>query len=134
MSEANVAVVKSIYDYFDAGDINGLLALFAEGVIWDHRGIGAPDSPKNKLFRGKSGVKEFFDIMGENQEVLEHDVTDFIASGDKVVAVGFIRARVKKTGNEVASDWAQIWTLRGGLVSAWKVFGDFTADAIALKQ
>jgi len=28
MSEANVAVVKSIYDCFDVGDINGLLGLF----------------------------------------------------------------------------------------------------------
>ena len=134
MSEANVAVVNNISDCFDAGDINRLLEYFSEGIIWDHRGIGAPDSPKNKLFRGKSGVKEFFDIVGENQEVLEHDVTDFIASGDKVVAVGFVRTRVKETGNEVASDWAQIWTLRGGLVSAWKVFADFTADAIAFKQ
>ncbi|MBT4976104.1 MAG: SnoaL-like domain-containing protein [Gemmatimonadetes bacterium] len=134
MSEANVAVVKSIYDCFDVGDINGLLGLFSEGIIWDHRGIGAPDSPKNKLFRGKNGVKEFFDIIGDNQEILEHDVTDFIASGDKVVAVGFIRARVKKTGNEVASDWVQIWTLRDGLVCAWKVFADFTADAIAFQQ
>ena len=75
-----------------------------------------------------------WNIIGDNQEILEHDVTDFIASGDKVVAVGFIRARVKKTGNEVASDWVQIWTLRDGLVCAWKVFADFTADAIAFQQ
>jgi ketosteroid isomerase-like protein len=134
MSEANIAVVKDIYDYFHAGDISGLLALFAEDITWDHRGIGAPDSPKNKLFHGKIGVKTFFDTVSNTQEVLDHDVTDFIASGDKVVAIGFFRARVKETGKEVASDWAQMWTIRDGLVFAWKGFADFTADALAFQQ
>ena len=134
MSEANVAIVKSVYDCFHAGDIDGLLEFFAEDIRWDHRGVGAPDSPKNKLFHGKGGVKLFFETVGESQEVLDHDVTDFIASGDKVVAIGFFRARVTETGKVVATDWAQLWTIRDGLISAWKVFADFTADAIAFQK
>ena len=47
MSEANVAIVKSVYDCFHAGDIDGLLEFFSEDIRWDHRGVGAPDSPKN---------------------------------------------------------------------------------------
>tara|TARA_B100000809_G_C14776448_1_gene401356 strand:+ start:424 stop:567 length:144 start_codon:yes stop_codon:yes gene_type:complete len=45
MSEINIAVVKGVYDCLHAGDINGLLEFFAEDITWDHRGIGAPDSP-----------------------------------------------------------------------------------------
>lgn len=133
MSEANVAVVKKIYDCFEAGDIDGLLAFVAENTLWDHRAAGAPDSPMNRVFHGKEGVVEFFNTIEETQEVLDHDVIDFIASGDKVVATGFFRSCVKKTGKEVSSDWAQVWTIRDGLVSAWKVYFDATAHATAFQ-
>ena len=133
MSNANIEIVKRIYACFHAGDLNGLLEYFAEDVTWDHRGLGAPDSPKNKLFHGKDGVQVFFKTVGHTQEVLEHGVTDYVASSDQVVAIGFFRARVKATGKEVASDWAQVWTVKDGLITAWKAYADFTADAIAFQ-
>jgi len=76
MSNENIEIVKRIYDCFHAGDLNGLLEYFAEDVTWDHRGLGAPDSPKNKLFHGKDGVQVFFKTVEDTQEVLEHGVTD----------------------------------------------------------
>ena len=133
MSQNSIAIVKGIYDCFEAGDINGILELVTEDTLWDHRAAGAPDSPMNREFHGKEGVVAFFKTIEETQEVLEHDVIDFIASDNKVVATGFFRARVKATGKEISSDWAQVWTIRDGLVSAWKVYFDATADALAFQ-
>ena len=105
-----------------------------EDTTWDLRGVSAPDSPKNKVFHRREGVAEFFKTIEDTQDVLDHDVINFIASGDKVVSIGFFRARVKQTGKEVASDWAQVWTRRDGLVFEWKVFFDASADALPFQQ
>ena len=75
----------------------------------------------------------FFKTVEDTQEVLDHGVTDYVASSDKVVATGFFRARVKATGKEVVSDWAQVWTVKDGLITAWKAYADFTANAIAFQ-
>tara|TARA_B100001115_G_scaffold159542_1_gene133392 strand:+ start:457 stop:861 length:405 start_codon:yes stop_codon:yes gene_type:complete len=134
MNEANTAIAKKIYDYFESGDINGILKIVTEDTLWDHRAAGAPDSPMNKEFHGKEGVVAFFKTIKETQEVLDHDVIDFVASDDKVVATGFFRARVKATGKEISSNWAHVWTMREGLVSAFKVYYDATAVALAFQS
>ena len=51
-----------------------ILECVAEEIAMDHRGIGSPDYPMNKVFRGKSGMREFF------------------ASGDKVAVTGFFQS------------------------------------------
>ena len=134
MSEANVAVVKKIYECFDTGDISGLLDCVAEDIAFDHRGNENPESPINKLFEGKSGVQEFFDTLSNTQDVLAHDVHDFFTSGEKVAVVGFYKGRVKATGKEFSSNWAQVWTMKDGLAKAWKLYFNFTAEALAYQQ
>ena len=44
MSQDSIAIVKSIYDRFETGDINGILELVTEDTLWDHRAAGAPDT------------------------------------------------------------------------------------------
>ena len=89
ISAANIAIVKGIYNRFEVGYIDGLLELVTKDTTWDHRGVSAPDSPKNKVFHGREGVAEFFKTIEDTQDVLDHDVINFIASGDKVVSIGF---------------------------------------------
>ena len=98
----------------------------AEDIAFDHRGDENPESPINKLFEGKSGVQEFFDTLSNTQDVLAHDVHDFFTSGEKVAVVGFYKGRVKATGKEFSSNWAQVWTIKDGLAKAWKLYFNFT--------
>ena len=78
-SAANIAIVKGINDRFEGRH-----------------------HVRNKVFHRREGVAEFFKTIEDTQDVLDHDVINFIASGDKVVSIGFFRARVKQTGKEVA--------------------------------
>ena len=134
MSAANIAVVKRIYEGFDTGDVSKILNSMAEDVSFDHRGADAPDFPINKLFEGKSGVQEFIDTIFDTQEILAHDVHEFFPSGDKVAVVGFFKTRVKATSKEFSTNWAQVWTIKDGLVTAWRVIFDSTAAALAYQQ
>ena len=134
MSEANVEVIRKIYACFDNGDVAGFLECMADDIAFDHRGNENPESPINKLFQGKDGVQEFVDTVLSTQDVLAHDVHDFFTSGDKVALFGFYKGRVKATGKEFASNWAQIWTMKDGLAIAWKLYFNFTAEALAYQQ
>ena len=131
MSEANIAVVKRIYDLFDAGDVSGLLDSVTEDFAFDHRGNENPESPINKLFVGKSSLQEFFDTLLATQDILDHDVHEFFTAGDKVAVVGFYKGHVKETGKTFSSNWAQVWTIEEGLAKAWKIYWNFTAEALA---
>tara|TARA_Y100000588_G_C13455204_1_gene585850 strand:+ start:47 stop:451 length:405 start_codon:yes stop_codon:yes gene_type:complete len=134
MSEANIAVVKRIYDLFDAGDVSGLMDSVTEDFAFDHRGNENPESPINKLFVGKSGLQEFFDTLLATQDILDHDVHEFFTAGDKVAVVGFYKGHVKETGKTFSSNWAQVWTIEEGLAKAWKIYWNFTAEALAYQQ
>ena len=57
MSEANVEVIRKIYACFDNGDVAGFLECMADDIAFDHQGNENPESPINKLFQGKDGVK-----------------------------------------------------------------------------
>lgn len=132
MSEQNMAVVKRLYELFDAGDIAGIVAAQSEDAVWDHS--GPPGNPLNRVFKGRAGVKEFREILGRTQEVLEFKAEEFFGSGDRVVSLGFMRWRVKSTGKEWKSDWAAAWTLKNGLVTHWRPIFDMSADVAAFQS
>ncbi len=131
MSDRNLAVVKRLYELFDAGDIDGLVAAQSEDTVWDHS--GPPGNPLNRVFKGRAGAREFFETLGQTQDVVKFEVRDYLASGDRVVSLGFMHLRVKATGKEWQSDWATVWTLKDGLVTHWRPIFDMTAEAAAFR-
>ena len=133
MSDQNIAVVKKLYQCFAEDDISGLLEGVTEDFAFDHRGNENPESPINKLWEGKSGTQSFFDTLSDTQDVLEFEVREFFTSENKVAVTGFYKGRVKKTGKEFASNWAQVWEIENGLAKAWNLYFNFTAEALAYK-
>ncbi|MBM41863.1 MAG: hypothetical protein CL483_08070 [Acidobacteria bacterium] len=131
MSDANVQVVKEIYERFRAGDGEGFLALLSDDVVWDHRG---PDGPAfNKLYEGKAAVGEFLGELGAAEEALVLEDREYFTSGDRVVVLGFMRFRALATGKEWESDWAMAMTVRDGLVTHWRILFDMGREADALR-
>ncbi len=131
MSDANIEVVRRIYEAFGAGDIASIIAVQAEDTVWDHS--GPPGNPLNRVFEGHAGVGEFFKILGETQEALAFEPKEFFSSGDRVVALGFFRFRVIATGKEWESDWAMAYTFKDGLVTHWRGIFDMSAEAAAFQ-
>ena len=95
MSEANVEVIRKIYACFDNGDVAGFLERMAGDIAFDHRGNENPESPINKLFQGKDGVQEFVDTVLSTQDVLAHDVHDFLHLVIKLLDLDFIKGSVR---------------------------------------
>lgn len=127
----NTQLVMQAYDKFKSGDIPGLLDLFAEDIEW------VLDRTENVPFtgsrRGKEQVANFFNTLSQSQHPLQFDPREYIAQGDKVVALGHYAWSVKSTDRVFESDWAEVFTIRDGKIAGFREFADTAAGAAAYK-
>jgi uncharacterized protein len=106
----NTELVQQGYQHFKNGDIQGLLGLLSEDVEWTQFEIeGVPFSGTR---RGPERVGEFFSQVFDTEEPLHFEPREFVAQGDKVVALGDYAWRVKSTGREYETDFVHVFTVR----------------------
>jgi ketosteroid isomerase-like protein len=125
MSEMqNVAVVQNAYAAFGRGDIPGLLALMTEDIDWRPVIGTGPHVPFSGARKGKPAVAEFFKQVAESEDFEQFEPREFVAQGDKVVAIGHYRAVTRTTRKSFESDFVMVFTLRDGKVAAFREFTD----------
>jgi uncharacterized protein len=120
--QANVNVVKQCYDAFQNGDIASLKAYFADDISWELPAV--PGVAFTGRRHGSARVMEFFEQMGAAQAVTVFEPMEFIAQGSRVVVLGHYSFTVRATGKQFASDWAHVFTVRDGKVTALREFFD----------
>ncbi len=82
-------------------------------------------------YQGREQVADFFAKLAEKQQAEQFGPREFVAQGDKVVALGHYRWRIKSTGHSYASDWADVFTIHNGKVSNFEEYLDTYASAAA---
>ena len=133
MSEQeNTAIVKQAYRDFKNGDIEGLLNLCAEDITWQLPEI--ENVPISGQRTGRAAVREFFSMVARDQEVISFEPREFVAQGDKVIALGDYQWRVKDTGREFESDFVHIFTVRDGKIVAFREHFDTAVVAQAYQR
>ena len=121
----NTRLVQQAYQSIQAGDVRSLLNSLAEDVEWELPEM--KNVPFAGRWEGREQVGRFFDKVAEAQEVLEFEPKEFIAQEDKVVVLGRFSMRIKSTGRDVGSDWAHVWTVKGGKVTRFYEYVDTAA-------
>jgi ketosteroid isomerase-like protein len=113
MSEQeNTKVVQQAYGNFKNGNIQALLNLVSDDIEWQLPEIeNVPFAGKR---HGREQTAQFFATLADAQEVQQFEPQEFIAQGDKVVALGHYRWRAKSTGRTFEADWAHVFTVHGG--------------------
>jgi uncharacterized protein len=125
MSEAqNVSVVQNAYAAFGRGDIATLLGYMTDDIQWRPVIGTAKHVPFSGERTGKAGVGEFFKQVAASEDFQQFDPREFVAQGDKVVALGHYRAVTKATGRTFESDFVMVFTLRDGKITAFQEFTD----------
>jgi uncharacterized protein len=133
MSEIqNTQTVQQGYEKFGAGDLQGLLSLFADDIQWTVPAI--ENAPYSGSRRGKTAVSDFFRQLAENEDITEFVPKEFIAQGDKVVVLGRSTATVKATRRTFSTDWVHIFTVKDGKVTAFLEFFDNAAANRAFQK
>lgn len=126
--EENVALARQAIDALNRGDVDALLAFLSPDVVWEAlpgvHGVG-------ELYRGRTGVREWIDLMSENVEERIHiEIEQITDLGDDRVFIA-----VDLTARHKASDepfeyrtWQIVW-FADGLITRRQVFWTH-ADAL----
>jgi ketosteroid isomerase-like protein len=122
MQEAqNTTIVQDAYAAFRRGDIPSVLAHLADDVVWvPVYGAGA-HVPTAGERRGPAAVGEFFQRVAGNVNFSLFEPREFIATGDKVVALGHYTATTP-AGGHFDSDFAMVFQLANGKVTRFQEF------------
>lgn len=125
MQEAqNTKVVQDAYAAFGRGDIPTLLGYMTDDIHWQPVIGTAKHVPFSGERKGKASVAEFFKRVAESEDFQQFEPREFVAQGDKVVAIGHYRAVTKATGKSFESDFVMVFTLRDGKVATFREFTD----------
>jgi ketosteroid isomerase-like protein len=119
MSEANVAVVRDMWEAFLRNDFETALAAFDPDVEWD--GTNLPDG---KISRGLDAVVDHTTRWTEMWETWEVELEDVIDAGaDRVIA--FIRERGRsKAGLDLDERHSELYVTRDARIVYRKGFSD----------
>jgi steroid delta-isomerase-like uncharacterized protein len=122
-TEANVALVRSMYAAFGRGDIAAIVAACSPDIDWEVVGA-AEDFPLFGARHGSAGVEGFFRQLPEVHRFTEFSPENFAAGGDTVVALGHYSFAFNHNGRKVATEWAHAFTLRDGKVAKFREYTD----------
>jgi hypothetical protein len=123
-AQENKKLVQDAYTAFGRGDIPAILATLSADVDWlGVMGTG-PHVPTSGRRRGHAEVQTFFRQLGESVDFKKFEPREFIAEGDKVIALGSYNAVAKKTGRAFSSEFAMVFTIANGKVVRFCEFAD----------
>ena len=127
--QENIKLVQRCYQNFKTGNIPALLDLLDDSIEWQLPNLkGVAVSGKR---RGRKEVTEFFTTLAQTQETLSFQPKEFVAQGDKVVALGHYSFRVKATRQDFESDWAQVFTIKNDKITRFQEYADSAAAVFA---
>ena len=133
MSEQeNTRLVQQVYENFKSGDIKALLILLSDNIEWQLPEI--ENVPFAGTRRGQEQMGEFFASLVDTQEVEHFEPREFIAHGNKVVALGHYAWLVKSTGRQFGGDFAHVFTVGDGKVVRFHEYMDTAAAAAAYRR
>ena len=128
--QQNLALVQEFYAALKRGDVTGLLNTLAGDVHWF---VPGPKDiiPLAGQCDGARQVAQILTKLSEMQDAVQFDVWEFVVQGDKLIALGHYRFRIKSTGQFYESDWAHAFGIRNGKISSFQEYVDTYAWAAA---
>lgn len=121
MSQANVEIVRAMYEVANAGDqLDANFEVLAPDVEF-HVSGAFPDL--NSVYRGHEGVKQLNEALNEPWVALSLDPEKFIDAGSRVLVLSQFHAR-GRDGMEVRLQLANLWTVRDGQIVRMEAFAD----------
>lgn len=107
MARPNVDLVRSIYGWFDRGDLDAVFdALLPDVEIAQSREV-----PWGGTYQGHDGAKKFFQALTSRIRS-RVTVDQFVDAGDDVVAIGRTEGTVLASNQTFSVPIAHVWTLR----------------------
>ena len=115
-------IVKAVYEALGRGALGAALDALDERVSWE---LYAPNSvPFAGIWRGRAGVVRYFAELSASVDIQTEQLSEFVATGDRVVAIGRLEGRVQGTSLVFNTPITHIWELSGGRITRWRCLLD----------
>ena len=128
----NVAALKDAYRQWHetkGGSVAHCVALMTDDVRFCSLADGAKPMAFTTASNSKEEVKHYFAGLSDEWQMISYQIDEYIAQGDRVVALGTCSFRHKKTGRTLETPKAHFHKFRGGKICEFFEFYD-TAKAI----
>jgi ketosteroid isomerase-like protein len=123
MAEEDVERLKAGFDALNLGKLEAALEMADPEVVFEPL-----RSPVSGAYHGHDGIRAFFADTVEMFDRFQVEYSEVKDLGDgRVLAIGTMRARVKRGGVETEVQSAGIATFRDGRLLRWKDYGDRAA-------
>ena len=136
MTNPNVDALKQAYALWGetkGGSVDHWLSMMSDDIRFHSLGGGAQPMEFTRDRDCRSEVKGYLEGLMAEWEMVDFTASEFIADGDRVVMVGHVTFRHRKTGKTVESPKADVWRFRDGKAVEFMEFFD-TAKAFAGAQ
>jgi ketosteroid isomerase-like protein len=131
MSQDNIDfVTENIYGNFQAGNIEGVLAVVSEDARWTHHGP-RDQVPFSGSYQGRDGAAQQLGTFAGDTETTKFDVQGVFAADDRVIFLIQEACTVKETGKGYDVLVAHIWTVKDGQIVGFDELYDSAAVASA---
>jgi ketosteroid isomerase-like protein len=123
MSQANVDLVKFVYEAFGRGDVSSVLSAMSPGIRW----IPADHSPtdRGRAYNGPQEVADIvFKTIGEQWEGFKVKPERFFDAGDTVIMEGRYGGTYRATGRATNAQVIHIWLIRDGKIAEFRQYTD----------
>ena len=119
MSRQNIELLERMYTAFNRGQFSTVMDAIDPDVEWR---ITSEAGPAPGTYHGHKGMRRvldsFHDVWGEYQDT----PLEFIDEGDYVVARICSEGTGRRSGAEVAEEFAHLWEIREGKVVRFQAF------------
>ena len=119
MSQENVDLLRESIERFNRNDIPGVFRLMDPEIRFEHRMAELEGD-----FTGVDAVTHWFADLGRHFVSWRIDCNDFRDLGDRVLALGTVRAVGKVSGVEAELPYTVVARSRDGLITDFTDFGD----------
>ena len=128
----NVETLKDAYRRWHdskAGSIDHWLSLMTDDVNFRSLADGAKTMEFTRTSSCKDDVKRYFTGLTSDWEMIYYRIDEYIAQGDRIVALGHVSFKNKRTGKVLETSKADFHRFRDGKICEFFEFYD-TAQTI----
>jgi uncharacterized protein len=111
--KTNKEILIDMYAAFSKGDVPFILDALSDTFTWFDPADPAI-AAHGGTYHGKAEMGRFFQNLVSVADTILFEIHDYVAEGNKVVAIGKQGFKIKSTGKTGTFDWAMIWEFENG--------------------
>ena len=123
MSQANVAVIQSIYDGFATGDVAAVFGAMQPDMVWNEA-ENFPYADGNPYVGAEAIGAGVFGRIGAEWDGFTVTLDELLDAGDAVIALGRYAGTYRATGKRIDAQLAHVWRLRDGKAASFQQYVD----------